>query len=108
MIKRTVLQGALMGFFLFSGAVHLSADEIVNYDFKWRECSKSSQCVVIKDACKKPATVNRDSEKKAQKYYEGIMSLINCEAVSDIDYGNPKAVCIDNECRLIPQKQEEK
>lgn len=108
MIKRIVSPGVLavnLALFLMIDLCH--ASEILNFDFKWMECSEIIQCEKIKDACQQDVTVNKESVNDAKKYYEGIKPIIKCESITTLDLGKTEAACVDGGCRLMPVKAQE-
>ena len=83
-------------------------EQLLNYDFKWLECSEAEQCIIVKDACHQKVTVNKDYKKDVQIYYHSIAPRIKCESITKINTDNTVVACMDGGCRLIPDVKKDK
>ncbi len=64
---------------------------------KWASCSKTWECVLVRDPCDKWVTVNRAFVLEYEEWRERV--LWHCALLSDTS-AKPEVVCRNQQCRI--------
>ena len=89
--------GGVILFFLVMFA-KLAIGEELKYSDEWVKCGKSNECVVMEGACDW-TSVNKFYAEEAQKYYQHMQSLVECDAVG-FQEPKPEPFCFETQCDL--------